>query len=394
MSGLQITYKVKEAGEKIREGEFSKGGKAGLAAVGALGAALFFLSVSRYLNALIDSMKEGNQDEVPLTKDKPIDEHFTDLKNFYLKNSVQHALGTVPLASEMQYAIESYSKNKAVKFPFNSVLDNTAASVQGILMMLDIVEGDAATKYKNMAYATGYLTGAPTPAAYKALKALSEVELPPVLESGEWKMLYNRVNEFLDNNRDNKTMDPQLIKDLENLKMELDQTNPDDQNYIQDLENLKLDESGGTPEEKVKNSALNVIREGEGLRLGVWTIGYGTTAGVKEGNIITVEDAEKRLVEYYDKMVKEIDPLIKRDLTANQRVAIYSFAYNVGSDKFKDSTMLEKLNDPKYTDEEIAREFRKWIYDDGEVVEGLKNRRAKEESLFLAVDKNNEIPKG
>lgn len=420
MSGLQIKYKVKEAGQKIREGDSSEGVKSGLGAVGTLGSTLLFLSMARYLTSLIDSMRDGNQDEIPLTQDKPVDEHFKDLAAFYLKGSVSHAFGVVPLASEMQYAIESYSKTKSVKFPFNSVLDNTAASIQGILMMLDLMEGDPESKTKNMVYATGYLTGAPTPAAYKALKALGEMELPPVLEKGEWDMLYERISNFLEVNRGNENIDPGLMQDLERLKKELETSKPGDQEippteksdeeFLRDLEKLKLelDNQNLTPEEQEKESALQVIRDLEGLRLkaykdtgGVWTIGYGTTKGVKEGDTITKEEAEKKLVEYYDEMKKHVDKMINpaRELTPGQRIALYSFAYNVGDGNFQDSTLLKKLNDPdKYSIEEVAREFKKWIYDDGVEIEGLKTRRAKEEALFLAedkkVDKKLEIPKG
>lgn len=53
---------------------------------------------------------------------------------------------------------------------------------------------------------------------------------------------------------------------------------------------------------KTSSKGVSLIKQFEGCRLkaykcpaGVWTIGYGHTAGVKEGDIITQETAESYL---------------------------------------------------------------------------------------------------
>ena len=57
-----------------------------------------------------------------------------------------------------------------------------------------------------------------------------------------------------------------------------------------------------------------MIKSFEGCRLeaykcpaGVWTIGYGHTAGVKQGMKITLEEADKFLREDVEKFEKKVD---------------------------------------------------------------------------------------
>ncbi len=52
---------------------------------------------------------------------------------------------------------------------------------------------------------------------------------------------------------------------------------------------------------KTSKAGIDLIKKYEGLRLssyvdsaGVWTIGYGHTGGVKMGDVITKEEAERK----------------------------------------------------------------------------------------------------
>lgn len=51
---------------------------------------------------------------------------------------------------------------------------------------------------------------------------------------------------------------------------------------------------------------------------------------------------------------------------------------------FKNSTLLKKLNNNDF--EGAAKEFDKWIYDNGVKSNGLKNRREEEKKLFMTPD--------
>lgn len=150
----------------------------------------------------------------------------------------------------------------------------------------------------------------------------------------------------------------------------------------------------------VSKEGIEIIKQFEGFRseaykcpAGVWTIGYGTTSGVKQGDTITQEQAEKRLEDYLNQKVEPvIDDNVKVKLTQNQYDAIASLLYNVGSGAkgVKDgiiqlrsgepSTLLKKLNTKDY--DGAANEFPRWNKAAGKTLEGLTKRRAQEFKLF------------
>lgn len=135
----------------------------------------------------------------------------------------------------------------------------------------------------------------------------------------------------------------------------------------------------------------DLIKQFEGLKLkaylcpaGVWTIGYGHTKGVKEGDIITQEQADKFLEDDLKYFEAEVNRLVKVKLGENQRAAIVSFVYNVGVGNFQSSTMLKRINEGK----NAADQFIKWVYAKGKVSQGLVNRRKKEREIY-EMDINN-----
>lgn len=125
---------------------------------------------------------------------------------------------------------------------------------------------------------------------------------------------------------------------------------------------------------------------------GVWTIGYGTIAGVKKGMKITKEKAEELLMDYLDKQDKALNEVLKDAhlVTQNQYDVICSFVYNIGITEFKKSTFLKKILAEDWS--EAARQlvwmdslgnYHGWIYDNGKKIKGLINRRKTEQALFL-----------
>ncbi len=146
---------------------------------------------------------------------------------------------------------------------------------------------------------------------------------------------------------------------------------------------------------KASQDALDLIKRWEGLRLigytcpaGVATIGYGTTGpDVKVGMVITEDQAENRLRSAVDHVAQGITDSLKTKVNQHQFDALVSFAYNVGSTAFRNSTLLKLLNDN--TDKNIvAAEFARWNKVDGKPVEGLTRRRAAERELFLTKQLN------
>lgn len=134
---------------------------------------------------------------------------------------------------------------------------------------------------------------------------------------------------------------------------------------------------------------LDLIRQFEGYRSepyddggGVMTIGYGHTGeGVAEGS---VDEARALELLAMDTAIAQaaVNEAVQVPLTQNQFDALTSFVFNVGPEAFRRSTLLRLLNAGQT--EAAAREFSRWVHDNGRRVEGLARRRGREAELFLA----------
>lgn len=136
-------------------------------------------------------------------------------------------------------------------------------------------------------------------------------------------------------------------------------------------------------------SAKNLIKSFEGCRLkaykcpaGVWTIGYGRTTNVKDGDTCTQAQADEWFDEEYARFRDNVKKLVKVGLTANQLGALTSFAYNCGIGALQTSTLLKKLNKGDLYG--AADEFLRWNKAGGKVLAGLTKRRQAERNLFLS----------
>jgi len=137
----------------------------------------------------------------------------------------------------------------------------------------------------------------------------------------------------------------------------------------------------------LKDEELNFIREVEGLEHnayqdegGVWTIGYGHTRGVKEGDSISTHKANTYLNTDLIAFEIQLQRLVRVELTQNQYTALLSFIYNIGGTQFAKSTLLKYVNEKKF--DLVPDELRKWNRVNGEVSLGLTRRREKEAILF------------
>ena len=145
---------------------------------------------------------------------------------------------------------------------------------------------------------------------------------------------------------------------------------------------------------------LRLIKDFEGLRLaaykcpaGVWTIGFGHTKGVKQGQVITEAQACDYLVEDIGPIERQLNKL-GINFRQEQFDALVSWIFNLGWGNFSNSTLKKKIiADAK--DEDITAEFIKWINAGGKPLPGLKKRRVAEANMFVGYelyyldDKNN-----
>lgn len=139
--------------------------------------------------------------------------------------------------------------------------------------------------------------------------------------------------------------------------------------------------------ERALKLAVPLIAKFEGLRLrayqdsvGVWTIGYGHTKGVKPGDVWTQEHAEAMLTAEVREFMRGVEAKLRVPVTDEQLAALTSFAYNVGLGAYGKSTLLKKLNLANY--DAATREFQKWNKAGGRVLAGLTSRRRAESELF------------
>lgn len=138
--------------------------------------------------------------------------------------------------------------------------------------------------------------------------------------------------------------------------------------------------------------SIDLIKEFEGLRLkayldggGVPTIGYGTTRystgkKVKISDEITEENAYLELKLHCEKVKNNLKEYLIPWLNTNQFCALVSLVYNIGTGSFGKSTMLKLININEF--DAAAKEFDRWIYDNGKKIDGLIRRRAAEKGLF------------
>ena len=133
------------------------------------------------------------------------------------------------------------------------------------------------------------------------------------------------------------------------------------------------------------SKGVSLIKSFEGCRLkaykcpaGVWTIGYGHTAGVKEGDTITQEQADDYLrndLAKYEKAVLNYDGIYH--FNQNQFDALVSFTYNCGVGNLKNLTQSGKR-----TLAQISAKLLLYNKAGGVVLRGLQRRRAAEKELF------------
>ncbi|MET3654071.1 lysozyme [Dyella japonica] len=136
-------------------------------------------------------------------------------------------------------------------------------------------------------------------------------------------------------------------------------------------------------------NAINLVKESEGLRLsayrdvgGVPTIGYGHTAGVQMGQVITEDQANQFLADDLDIAGGHVEKLVSVPLTQGQFDALTDFTFNLGFARLRDSTLLRVLNRGDY--QAAAQQFKFWTLAAGQVMPGLVKRRAAETALFLS----------
>ena len=122
---------------------------------------------------------------------------------------------------------------------------------------------------------------------------------------------------------------------------------------------------------------------------GVPTIGWGSTR-YENGVRVKMSDpainqarAESLLRATLSAYESGVDSYTRDDVNQNQFDALVSFAYNLGVNALRDSTLIKKVN-ARPSDPAIRAEFMKWVNAGGKKLAGLVKRRAAEADLYFS----------
>lgn len=115
--------------------------------------------------------------------------------------------------------------------------------------------------------------------------------------------------------------------------------------------------------------------------IGIPTICYGHTKGVRTGQSLTDDECDRLLLEDLGDALAVVDHRVRVPMTEARRAALASFVYNVGPSKFVDSTLLIYLNQGRTR--EACDQLLRWVYSEGHRFPGLVKRREIERELCL-----------
>lgn len=135
------------------------------------------------------------------------------------------------------------------------------------------------------------------------------------------------------------------------------------------------------------NNCIDMVKHFEGFRAlaylcpaNVWTIGYGRTKNVKDGDITSMpqatRDLEEELIEFSEQVLSVVDV----ELSQNEFDALTSWTYNLGVGNLQSSTLLKKLNAGDKAS--VPSEMLRWNKAAGKVLAGLTTRRQAEADLW------------
>lgn len=158
----------------------------------------------------------------------------------------------------------------------------------------------------------------------------------------------------------------------------------------------------------LSEAGVELIKRFEGFRdvaykdfaKGIWTVGYGSTVGVKEGMRVNKQQAMLLLINHADADLVQLEKLlnqdnVKEELFQSEVDALAAWMYNFGFTNFRESSLSTEL--VKYLQAEsvaqlqeaydsVAYQWRRWVKArvNGEyvVIPGLQKRREEELALF------------
>ena len=162
-------------------------------------------------------------------------------------------------------------------------------------------------------------------------------------------------------------------------------------NWSRWLRSRKIGRKDDAQVEREMSWLVDFVKEKEGFRanayqdaVGVWTIGYGSTHGVKQGDQISPANAEKLLQKELDdfkRYVENYSMKVTYYWEPHQIDALTSFVFNLGKGRLNQLTQ-----DGTRTDAVIAEKMKLYVNAGGKPLPGLITRRQEESDHFKGED--------
>ncbi len=137
-------------------------------------------------------------------------------------------------------------------------------------------------------------------------------------------------------------------------------------------------------------NGLSLTESFEGCKLtayrdqaGIWTIGYGHTRDVEEGDTCTQDEAENFLAQDLQRVTAQINKDVTVTLTQGEFDALVDFGFNLGLHALETSTLWRLLMAGDV--QGAATQFPRWNHCGGHEVAGLLRRRLEEQKEFLGL---------
>lgn len=135
-------------------------------------------------------------------------------------------------------------------------------------------------------------------------------------------------------------------------------------------------------------SAVSFVGTWEGLRtesyrdiVGVWTVCYGETKGVRAGDRYSKAECDAMLAAQIVAYEVQLDRCLTAPVPVGMKIALVSWTYNVGVGAACRSTLVRKANSGDLAG--ACNELPRWNRAGGRIVQGLSNRRISERSMCL-----------
>lgn len=145
------------------------------------------------------------------------------------------------------------------------------------------------------------------------------------------------------------------------------------------------------PSENIKKSIRGLegfrpvaYRDGKGYSIGFGNSFYADGSPVKPGDTITRTEAERLFTTILNQFARSVSMLVTARINQNQFDGLLSLAYNIGTEAFRSSTLLKKVNAAP-GDASIRQEFYKWVYSEGTMLSALVKRRKIEADWYFGL---------